>query len=113
MGPEAEDLLLPGHILIVIVQTNLSNGLDLGIFPDQLPVCIQHVFPHLVCSIGVGAYGGVYPGMGLGQSSCSPGRGQIAAGIHEKPDSLLWQPGQKRLPVRVKPVVIQVGMGVK
>jgi len=51
--------------------------------------------------------------MGQGQTGGGPGRGQITAGIHEKPDSLLRQPGQKGLPVRVKPAVVQMGMGVK
>ena len=111
--PEAENLLLPGYILIVIIQANLPNGFDLGISLRQIPVFLQTLIPDLVRRIGMGAYSGINPVNAPGQGAGSLGGGQITAGVHEKPNSLLREPGQELLPVQVKPAVIQMGMGIK
>ena len=97
----------------MIIQANLPNGFDLGISLRQIPVFLQNLIPDLVRRIGMGAYSGINPVNAPGQGAGSLGGGQITAGVHEKPNSLLREPGQELLPVQVKPAVIQMGMGIK
>ena len=113
LGPEGPLLDIPGDVLIVVVQADLSNGHHLAVLPGQLPIPVQRSFIHLVRRVRVGANGGVNIAVFPGQNAGRLAGGQAAPRIHQKPDPAPRQSLQQRRPVLVKSPVIHMGMGVK
>ena len=113
LHPKCFFLNIPGDILIVIVQANLSDGLHLWVAQRHCPVCFNGGFGYLVCRVWMRANGGIHIVLLGGQRCGGPGGGKTASGIHHKPDALGWQRVQQCRAVFVKCPVVQVSMGVK
>ena len=54
LHPEGLQLDLPGDVLVVVVKTDLADGLDFGILPAQNAVGFDDLFVYLVRHIRVG-----------------------------------------------------------
>ena len=110
-----QHLLLQGTgrvLLPVVVQSDLPDGHHL--LPlRQLPQTLYLLRLKVVAVLRVQAHCGVYMGKLRRQCNGLLRGGQGAAGVHHQPDTLLGQSRQYLPPVRVKGLIVIVGMGIK
>ena len=101
LGPKDLLLQVPGDLLPVVVQADLSDGLHLGVAGHGRHL-VQPVRRQAQGVLGVDPRGGVDVGVPLRQVDGLAGGGQIAPGAQHQPHPRSGEGGQDLVPVGVK-----------
>ena len=97
----------------MIVQADLADGADLGVFQGKAPIDFDAFLVHMVGVVGMAAHGAVDPVVFRGEPDARFGRFQVAGGVHEVADALFGEVGKQLGAVAVEALVVHVGMGIK